>query len=186
MAVTVLTDSSAYEAVLAWRAEDRLDHLQVIEADVPDQDSGILDAGDTAETDHGTVVLLQYTSGSTGDAKGVMITNGNMLHNAAAYLRAVRQKPGFRSGGWLPLYHDMGLSAQLLPALMAGGTCHLMQPMTFVRRPHLWLRMIDAFRLQVSHAPNFAYELARCQCRGCDIRPQRDCDRRRPSRCPIP
>ncbi|MGW2289929.1 fatty acyl-AMP ligase [Streptomyces phaeochromogenes] len=158
---TVLTDSSAYEAVLAWRAEDRLDHLQVIATDVPDQDSGILDAGDTAETDHGTVVLLQYTSGSTGDAKGVMITNGNMLHNAAAYLRAVRQKPGFRSGGWLPLYHDMGLSAQLLPALMAGGTCHLMQPMTFVRRPHLWLRMIDTFRLQVSHAPNFAYEL--CQ-----------------------
>lgn len=158
---TVLTDSSAYEAVLAWRAEGCLDHLQVIATDVPDLEPGRPEADDVVETDHDAVVLLQYTSGSTGVAKGVMITNGNMLHNGAAYLRGMGQQPGYRSGGWLPLYHDMGLSAQLLPALMAGGTCHLMRPMTFVRRPHLWLRMIDAFDIQVSHAPNFAYDL--CQ-----------------------
>lgn len=158
---TVLTDSSAYESVMTWRAEDGLDHLQVITTDTADEESGSLEAGDVVETDHGTVVLLQYTSGSTGDAKGVMITNGNMLHNGAAYLRGMGQQPGYRSGGWLPLYHDMGLSAQLLPVLMAGGTSYLMQPMTFVRRPHLWLRMIDTFGIQVSHAPNFAYDL--CQ-----------------------
>ncbi|WP_447035918.1 fatty acyl-AMP ligase [Streptomyces sp. DSM 118878] len=158
---TVLTDSSAYEAVLDWRAEERLDQLRVVATDVADQGSGVLEAGDAVETDHGTVVLLQYTSGSTGDAKGVMITNGNMLHNGASYLRGMGQRPGYRSGGWLPLYHDMGLSAQLLPALMAGGSSYLMQPMTFVRRPHLWLRMIDTFGIQVSHAPNFAYDL--CQ-----------------------
>jgi acyl-CoA synthetase (AMP-forming)/AMP-acid ligase II len=158
---TVLTDASAYDEVMAWRAEDGLDHLRVIATDVADPDAGSPEPADTVETDHGTVMLLQYTSGSTGDAKGVMITNGNMLHNGAAYLRAMRQQPGFRAGGWLPLYHDMGLSAQLLPTLMAGGTCYLMQPMAFVRRPHLWLRMIDRFRIKVSHAPNFAYDL--CQ-----------------------
>jgi acyl-CoA synthetase (AMP-forming)/AMP-acid ligase II len=62
-------------------------------------------------------------------------------------------------GGWIPLYHDMGLFGQLLPALMVGTCCVLMRPGAFLKRPHHWLRMIDKYGIYSSSAPNLAYEL---------------------------
>ncbi|GIG92120.1 fatty acyl-AMP ligase [Plantactinospora endophytica] len=106
----------------------------------------------------GTLALLQYTSGSTGDPKGVMVTHGNLLHNTATLLETLRVPAGLRFGGWAPHYHDMGLMAQTLPALFAGSTCVLMEPVSFLKRPLAWLTMIDKYDIGWSPAPNFAYD----------------------------
>ncbi|MDQ0789712.1 fatty acyl-AMP ligase [Streptomyces sp. B3I8] len=105
------------------------------------------------------LVLLQYTSGSTGDPKGVMVDHGNLLHNADSLRRALGLREDTNFGGWIPLYHDMGLMGQLLPGLFLGSSCALMSPMAFLKRPHQWLGLIDRYDIGYSAAPDFAYEL---------------------------
>jgi acyl-CoA synthetase (AMP-forming)/AMP-acid ligase II len=110
------------------------------------------------DLDADTIALLQYTSGSTGDPRGVAIRHGNLLANQAAIQRALGTGEESVIGGWLPLHHDMGLVGQLLHPLFLGATSVLMSPGAFVRRPARWLRMISEHRITVSAAPNFGYE----------------------------
>jgi acyl-CoA synthetase (AMP-forming)/AMP-acid ligase II len=107
------------------------------------------------DVDRNTLALLQYTS----DLKGVMVNHGNLLYNSAALGSALGLDGTTRFGSWIPQYHDMGLLAILLPLLLLGGSCVLMSPTTFLKRPHRWLRMIDKHRIHWPAAPNFAYEL---------------------------
>lgn len=107
--------------------------------------------------DRSTTAVLQYTSGSTGDPKGVVLQHDHILFNTAAGTAGLGLHG--RAGGWLPLYHDMGLFTQLLWPLLRGGSTVLMTPTAFVRRPVHWLRMIDALGVNYSFAPNFAFEL---------------------------
>ena len=108
------------------------------------------------------LAFLQYTSGSTSDPRGVMVSHGNVLHN----LEAIRVGFGIRGDEharavfWLPAYHDMGLIGGILTPLYVGGTSTLMAPTTFLRRPQRWLELISATQANISGAPNFAYELA--------------------------
>lgn len=105
------------------------------------------------------VAFLQYTSGSTGQPKGVMLTHANLLANLRA-LGAVMQVNGsdvFVS--WLPLYHDMGLIGAWLGTLYFGVPLVLMSPLTFLARPARWLLAIHEYGGTLSAAPNFAYEL---------------------------
>ncbi|MFD9545035.1 fatty acyl-AMP ligase [Streptomyces sp. NPDC060022] len=106
-----------------------------------------------------TVAYLQYTSGSTRDPRGVVVTHRSLLANQRAIQEALGTRPGIRMGGWLPLHHDMGLVGQLLHALWLGGTAVLMSPAAFVKRPANWLEAISRYGLTVSGAPDFAYEL---------------------------
>jgi acyl carrier protein len=105
------------------------------------------------------VAFLQYTSGSTGDPKGVVLTHGNIL----ASLRSMRRALGVGTEdvfvSWLPLYHDMGLIGAWLGSLVVGFPLVLMSPLTFLARPQRWLQTIERFRGTVSGGPNFAYEL---------------------------
>jgi len=105
------------------------------------------------------LALLQYTSGSTADPKGVMISHGNVLAN----LRAMGAVVGVTSAdtfvSWLPLYHDMGLIGAWLGCLYYGTPLVLMPPQTFLLRPERWLWAIHRYRATLSAAPNFAYEL---------------------------
>lgn len=155
----VLTDAAGLDDCREWATAVELTGVRTVVTRPEGRDLADPDAWTPVPLTHDSLALLQYTSGSTGDAKGVMITHGNVLHNVEAFARAVRWTEDTRSGGWVPLYHDMGLSAQLLPALLRGGSCVLMDPMAFARRPGRWLRAIDVCGINVSFAPNFAYDL---------------------------
>jgi len=106
------------------------------------------------------LALLQYTSGSTGNPKGVMLTHANLLAN----VRAIGEALGIRSDdvgvSWLPLYHDMGLIGAWLMPLYFGLPVVVMSPLAFLSRPARWLRAFHRYRGTLGAAPNFAYELA--------------------------
>ena len=106
-----------------------------------------------------TLALLQYTSGATGDPRGVMVTHANLEANLDAIGRVLGEDPDQVVGGWLPLHHDMGLVGQLLYPLRLGATCVLMSSAAFARHPASWLKMISAYGVAVSGGPNSAYEL---------------------------
>ena len=105
------------------------------------------------------LAFLQYTSGSTGDPKGVMLTHANLLANIRAMIRGCAATPAETFVSWLPLYHDMGLIGAWLAVMCAGARLVLMPPVTFMSRPVRWLRAISAWKGTLSAAPNFAYEI---------------------------
>ncbi|WP_414442272.1 AMP-binding protein [Burkholderia sp. 22PA0106] len=106
-----------------------------------------------------TPAFLQYTSGSTGNPKGTVITFGNLAANARITGPATGIDHQARVVTWLPPYHDLGLIGNLLQTLWAGAECVLMPSVSFVQNPARWLETIDRYRATVSMAPNFAYEL---------------------------
>ncbi len=108
------------------------------------------------------LALLQYTSGSTGDPRGVMVTHGNLSANQKMIQEAFEVTADSVIAGWLPLYHDMGLIGNILQPLWSGARCVLMSPMAFLQQPARWLRLIGEYRATISGGPNFAYELC-CQ-----------------------
>jgi acyl-CoA synthetase (AMP-forming)/AMP-acid ligase II len=112
-----------------------------------------------SEPDRDTVAYLQFTSGSTGEPHGVAVTHGNLLANQEALAGLLGAGPGSRIGGWLPLHHDMGLVGQLLHPLWLGATSVVLSPEAFVRRPVRWLEAIGRYGIEVSGAPDFAYDL---------------------------
>jgi acyl-CoA synthetase (AMP-forming)/AMP-acid ligase II len=106
------------------------------------------------------VALLQYTSGSTGNPRGVILTHGNLISNQRTLSTLLRSTPADIGMTWLPLYHDMGLIGAVLHSIYCGGFSALMPPLAFVQRPIRWLQAIDRYRASISIAPGFAYGLA--------------------------
>ena len=107
----------------------------------------------------GQIGLLQYTSGSTGQPKGVVLTHANLLANVRAMGRAARAGSADVFVSWLPLYHDMGLIGGCFATMVLGFPVVLMSPLAFLSRPSQWLRAIHRHRGTISGGPNFAYEL---------------------------
>lgn len=105
------------------------------------------------------VAFIQYTSGSTGDPKGVVLTHANLLANIRAMGQAIGLRPDDVFVSWLPLYHDMGLIGAWLGSLCFGIPLVIMSPLAFLARPVRWLQAVHAYRGTLSAAPNFAYEL---------------------------
>jgi len=103
--------------------------------------------------------LIQYTSGSTGDPKGVLLSHANLLANIRALGRALDVRPGDVCVSWLPLYHDMGLIGLWLGSLYHGIPAVILPPLAFLARPARWLHAISAHRATISAAPNFAFDL---------------------------
>jgi 1-acyl-sn-glycerol-3-phosphate acyltransferase len=106
------------------------------------------------------LAMLQYTSGSTGQPKGVMLTHAHLLANIRAMGEWVRAGPDDVFVSWLPLYHDMGLIGAWLGSLHYAMLAVLMSPTAFLARPRQWLEAIHRHNGTISAAPNFAYELA--------------------------
>jgi 1-acyl-sn-glycerol-3-phosphate acyltransferase len=105
------------------------------------------------------VAFLQFTSGSTGNPKGVVLTHANLLANLRAIGKGAEIRPDDVVVSWLPLYHDMGLIGCWMGSLYFGMPLVLMSPLSFLARPSRWLWAIHRHRATLSAAPNFAYEL---------------------------
>jgi 1-acyl-sn-glycerol-3-phosphate acyltransferase len=105
------------------------------------------------------IAFLQYTSGSTGDPKGVALTHANLLANLRGMGGAIRATSEDVFVSWLPLYHDMGLIGAWFGSLYFAMPLVLMSPLSFLARPARWLQAISRHRGTISAAPNFAYEL---------------------------
>jgi acyl-CoA synthetase (AMP-forming)/AMP-acid ligase II/acyl carrier protein len=144
----ILSDATTTD----WIATDEVD----------DALADVWEAPEAASTD---LALLQYTSGSTSDPKGVMVSHANLLTN----LECIRQAFGIGETDedqalatgvfWLPAYHDMGLVGGILTPMYMGGRSVLLSPTAFLQRPLRWLRAIHDYQATISGAPNFAYEL---------------------------
>jgi acyl-CoA synthetase (AMP-forming)/AMP-acid ligase II len=106
-----------------------------------------------------SLALLQYTSGSTAEPKGVMLSQRNLLENLRAIQTNFRSHAGSVGCIWLPPYHDMGLIGGILQPLFAGFPVYLMSPLAFALRPVRWLQAIARFAATISGGPNFAFDL---------------------------
>jgi acyl transferase domain-containing protein/acyl-CoA synthetase (AMP-forming)/AMP-acid ligase II/acyl carrier protein len=106
-----------------------------------------------------TLAMLQYTSGSTSSPRGVMVSQGNLLHNQRALESSFGNDENSDYVSWLPLFHDMGLICTVLQPLYLGATSTLMSPVAFLQRPARWLEAISRYQARVSGAPDFAYDL---------------------------
>lgn len=103
--------------------------------------------------------FLQYTSGSTGSPKGVVLTHANLLANIRAMGERVAANSNDVFVSWLPLYHDMGLIGAWLGSLYYAALFVVMSPLAFLARPQRWLQAIHKYQGTLSAAPNFGYEL---------------------------
>ncbi len=104
------------------------------------------------------LALLQYTSGSTGDPKGVMITHGQILYNSEYIRQSFGFTPEIIGMNWLPIYHDMGLIGTIMQAPFVGGLSITMPPMAFLQDPLKWLRAITKYKVTTAGGPNFAFD----------------------------
>lgn len=125
----------------------------------PDQLAENGPAWQPTESGADAIAMLQYTSGSTGAPKGVILSHGDLLANIRAMGEAVAVRPDDCFVSWLPLYHDMGLIGAWLGSLYFGTPLVSMSPLAFLARPLRWLKAIHDHRATLSAAPNFGYEL---------------------------
>jgi acyl-CoA synthetase (AMP-forming)/AMP-acid ligase II len=155
-AAAVLTIGAIREVAGAL-LEDRFATTELLATD--SEPTGMEDSWRDPEAQPDTLALLQYTSGSTRTPRGVMLSHANLLRNSEFIRRAFGHSLHSRGVIWLPPYHDMGLIGGVLQPIYAGFPCALMSPLTFLRRPLLWLRAISDYGGTTSGGPNFAFEM---------------------------
>ena len=115
--------------------------------------------GERPGLDESSTAFLQYTSGSTGSPKGVVLGHGDVIASLEAMAAALGATPRDVFVSWLPLYHDMGLIGGWMGSLYYGFPLVLMSPLDFLARPARWLETIHRYRGTLSGGPNFGYEL---------------------------
>ncbi len=160
----VLTNRATLDAIDFSRQDDVVKGLEWLATDEATDSNDDEGEGGVAHSDPESLAFLQYTSGSTSEPKGVMVSQANL----AANLEAIRTLFGIEEQSasvrprvgvfWLPAYHDMGLIGGVLTPLWVGGTTVLMSPGSFLQKPIRWLQAISDFGASISGAPNFAYD----------------------------
>jgi acyl-CoA synthetase (AMP-forming)/AMP-acid ligase II len=105
------------------------------------------------------LAILQYSSGSTGAPRGVMVSHQNLMANEALIQNAFEHTSSTVVLGWLPFQHDMGLIGNVLQPVFTGAECLMMTPLQFLKHPLRWLQEITRHHATTSGAPNFAYEM---------------------------
>lgn len=116
------------------------------------------------------VAFIQYTSGSTGNPKGVVLTHANLLANIRAMGQVVQAGPNDVFVSWLPLYHDMGLIGAWLGSMYYAALFVVMQPLSFLARPERWLWAIHHYKGTLAASPNFGYEYCESRINDEDIK----------------
>lgn len=132
------------------------ENIRWIEIDLAADANATVDLPEPAPDD---IAFLQYTSGSTSEPKGVMVSHANLLANLEMIRLALGNTRRSTYVNWVPLYHDMGLILNALQALYVGAPCVLMAPNAFMQRPLGWLRTISHYRAEVACSPNFGFDL---------------------------
>jgi len=157
----VLTLSSIQEmAPFLFQEAPELEKLNWLSTDQPQNETS--KNWQEYQPDSKDIAFLQYTSGSTGSPKGVMLTHRNLLHNMQMihYAFGLEGHGEYAAGAsWLPPYHDMGLIGGIIAPLYAGGYTVLISPLHFLQRPLRWLKMVSKYKVTTSGGPNFAYDL---------------------------
>jgi natural product biosynthesis luciferase-like monooxygenase protein len=118
-----------------------------------------LDQQHRPEVSPDAIAFLQYTSGSTAEPKGVMVSHANLIHNLEWLKRIYGHTEDAVLVSWLPVYHDMGLIGVILTSAYVGGCAVLMSPAAFVQRPARWLEAVSRYKGTLVGGPNFAYDL---------------------------
>jgi acyl-CoA synthetase (AMP-forming)/AMP-acid ligase II len=147
-------DAGAHVAACPWLTTDTLQAAPG--ADLPD-------------VPRDSVALLQYTSGSTAEPRGVVVTHDNLAHNSTTIIRDLPVPDGGPGVSWLPHFHDMGLVAGIVTPIYRDQASVQMSPMAFLQRPLRWLETITRYRAHTSGAPNFAYALCVRAAAGADL-----------------
>ena len=137
----------------------QLEHLRRVESVDDLADAGLARPSLPSARRAADIALVQYTSGSTGDPKGVVLSHTNLLANIRAMGEAMAAGPSDVFVSWLPLYHDMGLIGAWLGSLYFAVPLVVMSPLVFLVRPEAWLWAVHRHRGTLSAAPNFAFEL---------------------------
>ncbi|MFT4928766.1 MAG: acyl-CoA synthetase (AMP-forming)/AMP-acid ligase II, partial [Phenylobacterium sp.] len=122
-------------------------------------DLDTIDTSALPDVDAQHLAFLQYTSGSTGEPKGVMVSQGNIMANMRALEEQTQCHKEDVFVNWLPLFHDLGLVNTVLLPMYLGSLSVLMPPIGFIQRPRLWLETITEYRGSICGAPNFAFDL---------------------------
>ncbi len=163
----VITDA---EATLVLTTSPILEMAKLIFAEAPDlkalhwlaTDIVMANVDEVSQPEcarSGDLAFLQYTSGSTGHPRGVMLTHANLLHNASLIFQVYEHTETDSYVSWLPVFHDMGFMMGVLQPLFAGIRSIVMSPTSFLQRPARWLEAISHYKATTSGGPNFAYEL---------------------------
>ncbi|MBT5231634.1 MAG: AMP-binding protein, partial [Methylococcales bacterium] len=155
-----LTSSDLLPNIVTMFAQAQgLQMLKLISTD--DMELSLADGWQTVDISGATTAFLQYTSGSTGSPKGVIVSHGNLLHNEQVIVTHTDMAQSHGIVSWVPPYHDLGLILGLLCPLYMGKKSVIMAPFAFIQSPYRWLKAISDFSDQkiCSGAPNFAYDL---------------------------
>ncbi|GHG99655.1 fatty acyl-AMP ligase [Streptomyces lanatus] len=183
----ILSDASRRPALSEWLAgaePERQVECVATDKDVPPAP----DDWSPVSQDLSATAYIQYTSGSTSEPRGVVISHRNLLHNLLSIrerlvpdevLDELRHDPAPTGAGWLPHYHDMGLVGMLLSPLASYGNLVFCSPVAFIAHPELWLRMISRYRAFYTFAPNFGYDWLLRSLKGTqltDLDPELDLD----------
>ncbi len=135
-------------------------NLKWLETDIDLENIPQIKNSSLSHSKHNDTIFLQYTSGSTSNPKGVMLTNKSLLANIDGIYNKFEINPKLDHGViWLPPYHDMGFIGGILVPLYSGFSVTLMSPFTFIQRPIRWLEIISKYKGTISGGPNFAYDL---------------------------
>lgn len=153
----LLTTASLKSSIDAFASGGNIQHPKKIIA-TDEIETNKINADNFILPNNETIALLQYTSGSVSQPKGVIISHQNLKSNLNIIIKNTGIANMTNGSGWLPHFHDMGLIGQFLIPVVVPGPFNLMSPLSFIEKPGSWLKTLSQYKSEITVAPNFAFE----------------------------